>query len=350
MNYRKIPIRNYLYTMKYEVGDTVLLLHSNEEGKVVEIMNENMVMVNVEGVEFPVFMDQIDFPYFKRFSEQSKRDKEKLKDQKLYIDQIPKERKPSIEKKIDNGVYFSFVPVYDTTLYEDNIEHFKLYLLNQNNEPYYFEYSVQYKFDSDFVITNTINSQNDFYLHNIAQEELNDITKFQFHFSLIHPDKNRTEKVEKTLKIKAKSLFHKIEEMHSRNEPSFTFELFNKYPDKTVEEYFPLPEKISSNPLLNTALEGARSVIDIHIEKIINEYEGLSNFEILQIQLSHFEKYYQLSIAHMQPKLIVIHGVGSGKLRDEIHQRLRTKKEVSTFINQYHPNFGFGATEIFFQY
>ena len=55
--------------MKYQVGDIVLLLHSNEEGKVVDIISDKMLMVDVQGVIFPVYMDQIDFPYFKRFSE-----------------------------------------------------------------------------------------------------------------------------------------------------------------------------------------------------------------------------------------------------------------------------------------
>ena len=55
--------------MKYQLGDKVLVLHSNEEGEVVDIINDKMVLIDVEGVRFPVYMDQIDFPYFKRFSE-----------------------------------------------------------------------------------------------------------------------------------------------------------------------------------------------------------------------------------------------------------------------------------------
>jgi dsDNA-specific endonuclease/ATPase MutS2 len=46
----------------------------------------------------------------------------------------------------------------------------------------------------------------------------------------------------------------------------------------------------------------------------------------------------------------VIHGNGSGRLRDEIHQLLRSRSEVKSFVNQYHPLFGYGATEIYFQY
>ena len=97
-------------------------------------------------------------------------------------------------------------------------------------------------------------------------------------------------------------------------------------------------------------LEPARSVIDLHIEKLSDDWKHLSNFEILTIQLKAFEKYYYLATAHRQPNLIVIHGVGSGKLKDEIHEILKTKKEVKTFVNQYHPNFGYGATEVYFGY
>jgi dsDNA-specific endonuclease/ATPase MutS2 len=66
--------------------------------------------------------------------------------------------------------------------------------------------------------------------------------------------------------------------------------------------------------------------------------------------LREFEKYYELAILHMQPTLIIIHGVGEGKLRDEIHDILRLKQEVKSFVNQYHPLYGYGATEIYFQY
>ena len=50
------------------------------------------------------------------------------------------------------------------------------------------------------------------------------------------------------------------------------------------------------------------------------------------------------------PSMIVIHGVGSGKLRDEIHEILRAKRKVKSFVNRYDPRYGYGATEIFFQY
>jgi hypothetical protein len=54
--------------MKYQLGDKVILVHSGEEGTIVDFINKKMVMVDVNGVTFPVYTDQVDFPYFKQFS------------------------------------------------------------------------------------------------------------------------------------------------------------------------------------------------------------------------------------------------------------------------------------------
>lgn len=55
--------------MKYQIGDKVLILHSEEEGTIIDFINDKMVMVDVRGVKFPVYLDQIDFPYFRNFTQ-----------------------------------------------------------------------------------------------------------------------------------------------------------------------------------------------------------------------------------------------------------------------------------------
>ncbi len=57
--------------MKYTVGDKILMLHSKEEGTVVDIINDKMVMVEVGGTKFPVYLDQIDSPLFPSFFEEN---------------------------------------------------------------------------------------------------------------------------------------------------------------------------------------------------------------------------------------------------------------------------------------
>src|SRR5580765_7544802 len=66
---RSVRLEVYLCFMKFQVGDKVLILHSNEEGEIIDIINNKMVMVDVRGVRFPAYIDQLDFPYFKKFSE-----------------------------------------------------------------------------------------------------------------------------------------------------------------------------------------------------------------------------------------------------------------------------------------
>jgi dsDNA-specific endonuclease/ATPase MutS2 len=70
---------------------------------------------------------------------------------------------------------------------------------------------------------------------------------------------------------------------------------------------------------------------------------------ILSIQLNAFEKFYDHALLNHLTEITVIHGLGTGKLKDEIHEILRLKKEVKSFINRYTANFGYGATEIYLQ-
>src|SRR5580658_9343091 len=102
--------------MKFEVGDKVVIQHSNDEGEVVEIINDKMVLVDVRGVRFPAYTDQLDFPYFKRFTEKKLVVPEKKP--KIFIDQVPVEKPAQGKKKepvakLAEGVWLTFLPVFD---------------------------------------------------------------------------------------------------------------------------------------------------------------------------------------------------------------------------------------------
>jgi hypothetical protein len=339
-------------TMKFQIGDRVLILHSNEEGEVIDIINNKMVMVDVRGVKFPAYIDQLDFPYFKKFSEK------KLfadKKQKKYIDDVQKEK--NIPSKIADGIWIIFLPVIETDEFGDEVvEELKIHLINRTESSYRFIYTLNYFGERDFELKNEILPFQDFYLHDIAFENLNDSPSFEFDFSLLQPQKNKADHYEASLRLKPKQLFTKIEEIRLKGEATFSHRLFEKYPDKTVEDKVEMGSLAAKGYQIYDAtrtrqhLESPRSVVDLHIEKIIDDWEDLTNTEIISLQLKTFEKYYDLAIAHIQPSLTVIHGIGTGRLREEIHEQLKHRKEVKTFVNQYHPAYGYGATEIFFQY
>jgi len=340
--------------MKFQIGDRVLVLHSEEEGEVVDIINNKMVMVDVRGVKFPAYIDQLDFPYFKRFTE--KKNIKPDKKSKQFIDEIPKEKKP-VADKTNTGVWLTFVPVLDTDEFGDEIvEELKIHLINRTDTPYNFEYSLEYTGKPGFDLKNSIAPFQDFYIHDMPFENINDGPVFSVVFSLQMPDKKKAESFETTLKLKPKQVFKRIQEIRQKGEATFTYKILDKYPDRSVEdrmEMSPLLKKgykVYSASSARQHLEPPKYELDLHIEKITKEHENLDAFEKLSLQLQTLEKYLDLAVAHHQPSMIVIHGVGTGKLRDEIHDILRTRRDVKSFINRYHPSYGYGATEIFFQW
>ena len=154
--------------MKYQTGDRVLILHSNEEGEIIDIINDKMVMVEVKGIKFPVYTDQIDFPYYRQFTQKKLFPKKK---EKLYADDIKKE-KNNPKQKIVDGVWISFLPVMDTDEFGDDvIEELKVHLINRTYRSYKFYYKLQFFGSPEFELKNEIHPFNDFYLHNVQFSE-----------------------------------------------------------------------------------------------------------------------------------------------------------------------------------
>ena len=71
--------------------------------------------------------------------------------------------------------------------------------------------------------------------------------------------------------------------------------------------------------------------------------------EILEIQLRACQKALDLAHATQQQALVLIHGVGKGSLRQEIHRLLDQTIWVKKYVHGYDNRYGYGATEVFFR-
>lgn len=341
--------------MKFQVGDKVLVMLTNEEGEVLEVLSEKMVLVEVRGVKFPAYTDQLDFPYFKRFS--SKKMFEEEKKPKTFIDEVPKEKKKPVQKVVD-GVWITLIPVFHADEFGDDIvDTLKVHLVNRTAENYNFVYTLQYSGDPDFQLSNQVHAFEDFYLNDLPFENVNDSPAFNFEFRLSKPDKKKEDFYESVVKLKPRQVFSRIEELKSKGEATFSYKLFDQFPDKKAvdDDFVDLGRlaaagfKVYSANQARQHLDPASYEVDLHIEKITHEHGRMNNFEKLTLQLQTLEKKLDLSVAHHQSSMVVIHGVGSGKLRDEIHEILRMRRDVKSFYNRYHPKYGYGATEVFFK-
>src|SRR6185312_16235451 len=109
------------------------------------------------------------------------------------------------------------------------------------------------------------------------------------------------------------------------------------------------PSMISSGNI-SSHIQPVSYEIDLHIEKLIDNPKGLSNTEMLKIQLDALDHYLHTAIVNRQERVVIIHGLGKGALKKAVHNLLSKIPEVKKFANEWHGRYGFGATEVLFKY
>lgn len=105
------------------------------------------------------------------------------------------------------------------------------------------------------------------------------------------------------------------------------------------EKEKPQPKKLSK---ARTPIE---EVVDLHIENLLPSHRGMSNGEIIDVQLRYFTKALDNAIHNNYYRIVFIHGVGKGRLREEIIALLDTYSGISYRAASYEL-YGWGATEV----
>lgn len=86
--------------------------------------------------------------------------------------------------------------------------------------------------------------------------------------------------------------------------------------------------------------------VDLHINQLIDNTNGLSRADMLQLQLDTFEKTMTQNLKNKNQKIIFIHGKGEGILRAEIEKRLKHKYPQCQYSDASFQQYGFGATQV----
>jgi hypothetical protein len=86
--------------------------------------------------------------------------------------------------------------------------------------------------------------------------------------------------------------------------------------------------------------------VDLHIHEIVEDTTGLSDGEILDIQLKRFQIALETAINGKLKKVVFIHGVGQGKLKYEIIRILRDKYPDLNYQDASFKEYGYGATMV----
>lgn len=331
--------------MKFSIGDKIVLTRSGEEGHVTAYINAQMVEVEVGGTTFPVHIEDIEHPYLKWFT--GKTGKKKT----TPPEQLPVEKIADRKQRLAKGVYLSFMPVYKTEDMEEVVDVLKVYLLNEMPQAVKYVYDMRIAQKSEFKHEGTLHEFGNVYLHSISYADMNDQPRF--HWQLTDVVNELMEKAEGVLRIRPAKLFEHITQMMKNSEPTFSYILIEDFSPKKkpqpVEKYEP-PAKPRFIPVTTRTIEPPKHEVDLHIEALVDNKKSMTNAEIIKIQLDTLQRYLHLAIVHHQSSMIVIHGLGKGKLREEVHAILKQTPEVSRFKNEWSGRYGFGATEVFFRY
>jgi dsDNA-specific endonuclease/ATPase MutS2 len=85
---------------------------------------------------------------------------------------------------------------------------------------------------------------------------------------------------------------------------------------------------------------------DLHIEKLVPNKRGMSNFDILTLQSETAKRHLDFAIRNRIPKIVFIHGVGEGVLKAELDFLFGRYDSIS-FQDANYQKYGLGATEVY---
>lgn len=101
-----------------------------------------------------------------------------------------------------------------------------------------------------------------------------------------------------------------------------------------------LKKKPATKPKQNEVWE-----VDLHLSEVLDTGRNLSDHEKLLAQLKYFRKCLDSAIYHKIKKVIFIHGVGKGTLKQEILHALKSYEKARHYDAPY-KQYGFGATVV----
>jgi hypothetical protein len=87
---------------------------------------------------------------------------------------------------------------------------------------------------------------------------------------------------------------------------------------------------------------------DLHIEKLVPNKRGMSNYDILTLQAETAQRHIEFAIRNRIPKIVFIHGVGEGILKAELDFLLGRYDNI-VFQEANYQKYGQGATEVYFK-
>ncbi len=335
------------------IGDRVRLVHGNEEGIISKILDKNLIEVEIEdGFRIPVRRSEIALVSM----EEQARFGSKIQ---FATHEKEKGETPVLAQK---GIYTAFVMLND--------KQGALYLLNNTDfdMPFTIGREVVGKYQAlrtGVLLQRNVQKIDEFL---IADFDNWGTFMFQFLFYRVGHEAPR-EPLTCRIRYRANSFFKNKATAPLLNKEAYLTQLDEQMQEvKEVKEVKQMPSEPVTQPKIDVhklkeamltpteasnleknlakTIKKPMSEVDLHIEVLSKDHTSLNTTQMLELQVATFEKALENAIASGMKEIIFIHGVGTGKLRTEIHKRLNGHPDISFFADARKEKFGYGATEV----
>jgi len=313
--------------MKYKLGDFVRFVDEKMEGFVTRIIDEQMIGVTGDDdFEIPVLASKVTYVHGYQPAGTTK------------TTGTADEKPVTPGEFVQKGVYIGVV----ADARANSVVHF--HLINETSFQLLATLTTdkQQVFKGEFAGIVAPKSTENMYSAQLADLQVWP----KFIFSVLFSTKQNIEPpapLSVHEKFKAKDFSTTKKNIPLLNQPGWLIRLDE--PELVIDAQ-KLKESFFETPTEKIVIEKPVSEVDLHIEKLRDDYQFLSSSEIMEIQLAHFHKALDAAIVHQLPDITFIHGAGNGTLRNELHKQLGRHKKVQTFMDARKEKFGYGATKV----
>ena len=337
-----------------KIGDKVKFLNAVGGGVVTGFSGKNMVMVEDEmGFEIPTLISQLvlvdEKPDNTDAGQKQPTDKQSVI---LNGEELGDTEEIVVEDSNMPKFYFAFVPEDESNLISGEI---KTYLVNVSNFTLLFNYSHYSDGNYLSVKSGKLEAGTKIFLESFSPNELNNLPDFYFQLIFFQQQSKAYElplykriKVNPVKFYKGKSFrqtvyFPGISMLIPINNSDFEDELQDLTSQeirKAIREKQGAKEKkqIIQNPDLVE--------VDLHIHELLDDTRGLSNHEMLEIQMKTFREKLEEAQKNGNKRIVFIHGLGNGTLKQEIRKELSQRFKKYAFQDASFQEYGFGATMV----
>lgn len=343
-----------------KVGDIVRFLNAVGGGRIVRI-DGNIAYVDEDGFETPVLVKEC-VVIMPAGGSQPKSESKYVAP--TIIPEQPKSPKPEEVEETETGDVLNIVLGYEP----DELKHlntttYNAFLVNDSNYYLYFTYLTRSSI-GDWVTkyAGIIEPNIQMFLNEVTHADLSDMDRIAVQYVAFKRDK--AFKLKSPVAVEYRLDATKFFKLHCFHEnpyfdtPVIAFDIVkNDVPcramviDSGALEDAMRAKRANDRPLKQPVhkKEDKRPKIievDLHINELLDTTAGLSNADMLEVQMKEFTRVMNENIKNKGQKIVFIHGKGEGVLRSAILKELKHKYSRCDVQDASFREYGFGATQV----